>query len=311
MSTAASAAFMSLACCAAETWSPLPRTSARRWLAWFWLGMRAEPKEYHRVLDLLAAKAREGLAVLGQEGAESGRRDCEKGLVLIGERSGLENLSVIESVVGGWSLVVGRTTDDCCFILSILDGLPESDPDVEQAQSGGNAAGETAGDDGAKRGVGREQRVVGPLRPPGQDHEHYAESRRKNTNESTATRWSHRCAGGTAAAGGEGREARSGTGTGPGTTDGAGDGSSPTRVGSEAKGSLGSEIIARRSCSEIVTRNHARVVISKAVSKDRGMGADRVASRRKSRTHFVHSTTLEPECARPRRDSRYWRCTRW
>ena len=83
------------------------------------------------------------------------------------------------------------------------------------------------------------------------------------------------------------------TGT-SGTTVSVGGLSSPTPVESLAKGSLGSEII-------------ARVVVSKAV----GWARDRTVSPRKFRTHLVHSTTSEPECARPRRDNRYSNHTRW
>src|SRR5450759_324622 len=77
----------------------------------------------------------------------------------------------------------------------------------------------------------------------------------KNTNRITPRRRSHRCA-----TEGEGLEAETGTGT-SGTDVSAGDLSSPTPVESLAKGSLGSEII-------------ARVVVSKAVGRAR----DRVAS---------------------------------
>src|SRR5450631_1104799 len=104
----------------------------------------------------------------------------------------------------------------------------------------------------------------------------------KNTNSSTPMRRSHKCA-----IEGEGVAGEIGTETGA-TDVSAGDLSSPTPVESLAKGRLGSEII-------------ARVVVSKAV----GWAQDRVASRRKFRTHLVHSTTSEPECARPRRDNRY------
>ena len=114
----------------------------------------------------------------------------------------------------------------------------------------------------------------------------------KNTNRSTPMRRSHR-----RATEGAGLERETGTGVCTGTTGtdvSAGDLSPPTLVGSLAKGSLGSEII-------------ARVVISKAFSKAvgrRGIGSH---PQRKFRTHFVHSTTSEPECARPRRDNRYSR----
>jgi len=109
----------------------------------------------------------------------------------------------------------------------------------------------------------------------------------KNTNRSTPMRRSH-----TRAIEGEGLETETGTGT-TGTDVSVGDLSSPTLVESLAKGSLGSEII-------------ARVVDSKAV----GWARNRVASQRKFRPHLVHSTTSEPECARPRRDNRYSNRTR-
>src|SRR6266853_1502501 len=118
----------------------------------------------------------------------------------------------------------------------------------------------------------------------------------KNTNRSTPMRRSHR-----RATEGAGLERETGTGACTGACKGttgtdvsAGDLSPPILVGSLAKGSLGSEII-------------ARVVISKAFSKAvgrRGIGSH---PQRKLRTHFVHSTTSEPECARPRRDNRYSR----
>jgi hypothetical protein len=109
----------------------------------------------------------------------------------------------------------------------------------------------------------------------------------KNTNRSTPMRRSHR-----RATDGERLETETGTGACAGTTGtavSAGDLSSPTLVESLAKGSLGSEII-------------ARVVVDKA--------RDRLASPAQFRTHSVHSTTSEPECARPRRDNRYSRRTR-
>jgi hypothetical protein len=47
-------------------------------------------KEDDRVLDLLAAEARERLAVLGQQAQNSAVRTVEKRFVLIREGSGLE-----------------------------------------------------------------------------------------------------------------------------------------------------------------------------------------------------------------------------
>src|ERR1019366_2015748 len=61
--------------------------------------------------------------------------------------------------------------------LSILNRLPKSDPHIEHAQASRNAAREAAGYYGAKRGVREEQRVVGPLGAPGQNHKHHPKRR--------------------------------------------------------------------------------------------------------------------------------------
>src|SRR5208282_6035999 len=107
----------------------------------------------------------------------------------------------------------------------------------------------------------------------------------KNTNSSTPTRRNHKRA----------TETEDwGTGTRPSATDASsGDLSSPTLVVLPAKGSLGSEILG----SEIM---HASLFVRRW--EGRGVG---LHPQRKFRTHCVHSTTSEPECARPRRDNRY------
>jgi hypothetical protein len=122
----------------------------------------------------------------------------------------------------------------------------------------------------------------------------------KKTNRSTPMRRSHRRAMERGAM--EGEVLAVADNGEPASEDAScGDLSSPTMVGWPAKGSLGSEII-------------GRVVVSKAVNKAESkiveLARDRVASRRKFRTRLVHSTTLGPVCARPRRDNRYWRCRR-
>src|SRR5271154_5442589 len=111
----------------------------------------------------------------------------------------------------------------------------------------------------------------------------------RNTNSSTPMRRSHR-----RAAEDEGLEAETGTGDPPTVDVPSGDLNSSTPVLSLAKGSLGSEII-------------TRVVVRKAVSVGRGVKRHRVASQRRVPTHLLHSTTSEPECARPHRDNRYLR----
>jgi hypothetical protein len=112
----------------------------------------------------------------------------------------------------------------------------------------------------------------------------------KNTNSSTPMRRSH---------------TRATEGLGLGTETGAGgegasaaDLNSPAAAESRAKGSLGSEII-------------ARVVIGRVVSKAVGLTRDRIAPQRKFRTHLLHSTTSKTECARRRRDNRCWNRRQW
>jgi len=61
--------------------------------------------------------------------------------------------------------------------LSILDSFPESNPNVEQAEAGRDAARETAGHDGVKSRIRKEQRIVRPLGTPGQNHQHHSERR--------------------------------------------------------------------------------------------------------------------------------------
>src|SRR5208282_4498008 len=107
----------------------------------------------------------------------------------------------------------------------------------------------------------------------------------KNTNSSTPTRRNH-----TRATEGEGFTTDTGT---SGTDPSSGGLSSPTLVVLLAKGSLGSEI----SGSEIM---HA----SSFVRAWDGCGRE-LHPQRKVRPHWVHSTTSEPECARPHRDNRY------
>src|SRR4029077_14384868 len=107
---------------------------------------------------------------------------------------------------------------------------------------------------------------------------------------------------------GERLEAGTGTAACTGTTGmdvPAGDSSPPILVESLAKGSLGSEIIARVVISKAVSK-----AVSKALSEAVGRSGIGSRPQRKFLTHFVHSTTLEPECARPRRDNRYLRRTR-
>src|SRR5208337_5083272 len=107
----------------------------------------------------------------------------------------------------------------------------------------------------------------------------------KNTNRSTPTRRNHRRAT-------EGEDLETGTGA-SGTGVSAGDLSSPTLVVLSAKGSLGSEILG----SEIMRASFF-------VRSWDGCGKG-LHPQREVRPHWVHSTTSEPEYARPRRDNRY------
>ena len=126
----------------------------------------------------------------------------------------------------------------------ILNGLPESDPHIQRAAAGRDSAREAAGYHGAKHGVRKEQRIVRPLGTPGQNHEHHPKRRAQEHKQqhSDAAEPYPRTEG-------EGLETETGA---SGSDVSAGDLSSPTLVESLAKGSLGSEIIARVVVSEAV-----------------------------------------------------------
>jgi len=182
--------------------------------------------------------------------------------------------------------------DSMDSFLSILNGLPKADPHIQRAQSGRKSAREAAGYHGAKHGIGKEKRVVGPLRSPRQNHEHYPDCRaqkheEKHPDAAEVDRLEED----------ERLESEAGLGASPAGDVPIGDLSSPTLVVPLAKGSLGSEII-------------TRVVVRKAVSVRPWSERHRVATPRRIPTHFLHSTTSGPECARPHRDNRCSRRTR-
>jgi hypothetical protein len=61
--------------------------------------------------------------------------------------------------------------------------LPESDPDIENAQTAANSANEATGKDVTQTGVGKKKVVVGPLRPPGHDYQEDADARAQEYKE--------------------------------------------------------------------------------------------------------------------------------
>ena len=71
MSTAASARFMSRACCAAATSTPFSRTPFRCSSAVTRLCTLRRAKENHRILNLLAPEARQRLAVFREQAQNS------------------------------------------------------------------------------------------------------------------------------------------------------------------------------------------------------------------------------------------------
>ncbi len=55
-----------------------------------------------------------------------------------------------------------------------MDGFPESHPQVQDTQSGGQATHEAAGNEVAQIGRGQEQRIIGPLVGPRQNDQQHA-----------------------------------------------------------------------------------------------------------------------------------------
>ena len=55
----------------------------------------------------------------------------------------------------------------------IMDGFPESQPEIQNTQSAGQAAHETTGNEVAQIGRGQQKWIVGPLRGPGKDNQQH------------------------------------------------------------------------------------------------------------------------------------------
>jgi hypothetical protein len=56
----------------------------------------------------------------------------------------------------------------------IVDGFPESHPQVQNTQPAGHAAHEAAGDEVAQTGRAQQERIIGPLGRPGQNDQQHA-----------------------------------------------------------------------------------------------------------------------------------------
>src|ERR1700678_2954335 len=55
------------------------------------------------------------------------------------------------------------------LMIVIVKGFPEADPNIEQTEAAAQAAKKTGGDHDTKPGIGKQKRVVGPLRGPWQN----------------------------------------------------------------------------------------------------------------------------------------------
>src|SRR5260370_37035429 len=60
------------------------------------------------------------------------------------------------------------------LLLVVVERLPETDPDIEQAQAAAQASEEAVGNHGAESGKREQQVVVGPLRGPGKNDEQHS-----------------------------------------------------------------------------------------------------------------------------------------
>jgi hypothetical protein len=57
----------------------------------------------------------------------------------------------------------------------IMDGFPETDPDIENTEAAANSADEGAAEDRPNGGVQGEEAIVCPLRAPREDDEEYSD----------------------------------------------------------------------------------------------------------------------------------------
>ena len=61
----------------------------------------------------------------------------------------------------------------------VVERLPETNPDIEQAQAAAQPPDKTVGNECPQAGPAQEQSVVRPFRPPGQDEQQHAHGRTK------------------------------------------------------------------------------------------------------------------------------------
>jgi hypothetical protein len=123
------------------------------------------------VLNLLAAEARQRFLIFRQDTKDAAVGAAEERFVLVGDRRGFEMIShrsglsfIIPGPIITKARIAGYQTDLLLFV--VVERLPETDPDIEQAQAAAQAAEEAVGDhitEGRKR---EQQIVVGPLRSP-------------------------------------------------------------------------------------------------------------------------------------------------
>src|SRR5262249_28155503 len=60
------------------------------------------------------------------------------------------------------------------FVLVVVDGFGEADPDVEEAEPTAEPAEKSEGHDAMQSGIVEQQGIIGPLLGPGQNNKQYA-----------------------------------------------------------------------------------------------------------------------------------------
>src|SRR5215813_4825732 len=106
---------------------------------------RAE--EHDRVLDLLTAEAGQRFLVFRQNAQDAAIGAAQKRFILVSDWCGFR---ISHDYSRSWRISADATCSDVLVMLVVVKCLPESDPDVEQAQAAADPAEEPVRDHGAQ-----------------------------------------------------------------------------------------------------------------------------------------------------------------
>src|SRR5438067_13548557 len=102
---------------------------------------RPEPgkaEENHRILHAFAAESRHRLLVLGEYPENPAIRRVQEILVVISERGGVERFGILSR--HGSFYIRCSGLGNLGAVITVVDGLGDSDPDIQQSKAGDKPA---------------------------------------------------------------------------------------------------------------------------------------------------------------------------